>query len=135
MVWLAHKRFLKFLISVSFKRPALDESILEAIAADENVPLLEKRDIVRDLRFTFYSRTTETATAESDLSRAIEVIVTDQELARQMAQYEREVAARHSEEWMSDDDWERHQHIHSQRRAYSLRIQEYKANQEELLAA
>ncbi|WP_300399407.1 DNA primase [uncultured Sphingobium sp.] len=127
--------WLKFLISVSFKRPALDESILEAIAADENVPLLEKRDIVRDLRFTFYSRTTETATAESDLSRAIEVIVTDQELARQMAQYEREVAARHSEEWMSDDDWERHQHIHSQRRAYSLRIQEYKANQEELLAA
>ncbi len=127
--------WLKFLISVSFKRPALDESILEAIAADEDVPPLEIRDIVRDLRFTFYSRTTEAATAESDLSQAIEVIVTDQELARQMAQYEREVVARHSEEWMSDDDWERHQHIHSQRRAYSQRIQEYKSNQEELLAA
>lgn len=129
------KDWLDFLISISLKRPALEESVIDAIAVDEEISQLEKRDISRDLRFTFYSRRSESDVAESDLSEAIEVIVTDQELARQIAQYERDIAARHSENWMNQAEWDRHQRLYSQRRAYSQRIQEYKSNQEELLAA
>ena len=129
------QQWLKFLISVSLKRPALEESVIDAIVADGEVPALEKRDLTHDFRYTFYSKSAEANVAEADLSQAIEIIVTDQELARQLADYERDLAARHRESWMSEDEWARHQRIHSQRREYSQRIQEYKANQEELLAA
>ncbi len=127
--------WLQFLISISLKRPALEESVIEAIAGDEGVPTLELRDITHDFRYTFYSKNAESNTAEADLSQAIEVIVTDQELARQMAEYERHIVSRHKENWMNEDEWDRHQRLHSQRRAYSQRIQEYKSSQEELLAA
>ena len=117
------------------KRPALEESVIEVIAADSDIPPLEKRELTRDFRYTFYSKSSDAQVAEADLRQAIEIIVTDQELARQLDEYERDLATRHQENWMSEEEWTRHQRIHSQRREYSQRIQEYKANQEELLAA
>ena len=129
------QQWLNFLIAISLKRPALEESVIEVIAADSDIPPLEKRELTRDFRYTFYSKSSDAQVAEADLRQAIEIIVTDQELARQLDEYERDLATRHQENWMSEEEWTRHQRIHSQRREYSQRIQEYKANQEELLAA
>ena len=129
------EHWLQFLISISLKRPALEESVIDAIAADSSVPPLEVRDISNDLRFTFYSKNSDVDLAESDLSQAIEIIITDQEIARQMEAYERDIATRHRETWMNENEWERHQNLNSQRRAYSQRIQEYKAAQQDLMAA
>jgi DNA primase len=129
------REWLAFLINISIKRPALEESVIDAIAADKDVPSLEKRNIVNDLRFTFYSKSSDPTIAEADLAQAVEVIVTDQEIARQMTEYEEELRARPAENWMSDQEWERHQRLHSLRRAYTEKIQEYKSQQEDLLAA
>jgi len=127
-------RWKKILINASF-RNNLSESVIDAILAQSDVAPVEKWNITRDLRFTFFQRSADASTAQSDLSKVIELIAVEQELDRQIREYESRLNAMIGSDWMEERQWEAHKHLYDRKRFFDEQMREYKIYQEEQLAA
>ena len=127
-------RWRDILVNASF-RNFLNESVLDAILAESDIAPDVKWKITEDLRFTFICRSTDPDIAESDLGKVIEIIAVEQDLTRQINEYEKQLSSSHAGTWMTDQQWQVHKHLYSQKRALDEQVREFLDYQEELLAA
>lgn len=125
----------KLLINASLDRPAIEESLIDAILIDSTLPPIERRDIQNDLRFSFFSATADRELAEADLGEAINTLVIEQELTNELARYEAELYARTNESWVNEQDWQKRQELLAKKRLNDERVMAIKANVEEQLLA
>jgi len=125
-----------FIINLSIEKKHLDEMTILSQLEESELPLLPQRNLRDDLRYSFYSRAADTETAENDLRQAIEVLLTRQELDKQLAAYHGSLKHRWPDgSWMTEADWSRHQLLTEQKRQNDAAIRRYLDQQEQLLAA
>ena len=77
------KRWRNRLVEIAHYVPNLDEDIIDTILSDEMVPEIEKRDLRKDLAFSFYYRANERAV--DDLRKVISVCRQEQEIRNNLA--------------------------------------------------
>ncbi len=73
------------LVLASYDRPALEEDLIEAILASSDIQNIERRDLQRDLAFSFFFKSADPETAEADLKEVIQTLVVEQDLAARLA--------------------------------------------------
>lgn len=126
----------RFMIDLSIQKKNLDEDTILAQLGESETENLPKRDLRKHLRFSFFSRKTDAATAEQDLQQVIGWVLTYQELDRQIATYKDSLGARWSDEnWMDDAEWRTHQLLIEQKSRSEAAIRAYLENQVEDMAA
>jgi DNA primase len=81
------------------ERPNLDEDLIDEILNSSDVAPTQKRDITKDLAFSFFRRH-EPARGRLDLREVISTLVAEQELAKALTEADEKLKARtHSPEW------------------------------------
>lgn len=123
------------LISAIYKNPNLEEDAIEAILASSDLEPMEKRDLQRDLAFSFYHQAANQEEAEADLREAINALVIEQDLTVRLAALKAEPYAPEMDDasysrWVDaqvglQDELSRHQ----------IRLNELKSEAENQLAA
>jgi DNA primase len=79
-------RWRTYLVEAAYHHPELDEDAIDTILSDKDVAPIEKRDIRRDLAFSFFRK--DDARAQSDLREVINVTVSEQQIRETLAQAE-----------------------------------------------
>jgi DNA primase len=109
-------RWRNILVDAAYEQPELDEDALDTILAASDVSPIEKRDITKDLAFSFFRRGHERA--RSDLRWVIETCLQERLVRLALAQAEARFRAS-----CTDEDW-----IEAQRLSMELRSFEQKRN-------
>lgn len=123
------------LIGATIGRQSLEESAIDAILNDSSLPMIERRDIQQDLRFSFYSRHSDREIAEEDIGSVVNVLVKHQDLAAQLANFEATHYARDNDDWISEEEWREQQRLQELIRQNDDEVKAIKANIEEQLQA
>ena len=131
----ALKDWATLLIGASFDRPALEESLIEAILADSSVPEPERRNIAHDLRFSFFRAETDRTMAENDLGEVIKILVFEQEFTPKLERLKADLYARGDTGDIDEACWQEHLSLLQLKRQNDERLSELKANMEEQLMA
>ncbi|MEZ5656186.1 MAG: DNA primase [Sphingobium sp.] len=131
----ALKDWASLLIGASFDRPALEESLIEAILADSSVPEPERRNIAHDLRFSFFRAETDRTMAENDLGEVIKILVFEQEFTPKLERLKADLYARGDTGDIDEACWQEHLSLLQLKRQNDERLSELKANMEEQLMA
>jgi DNA primase len=87
---------------VVIERPDLDESALEAILDASDASPIEKRNIHKDLAFSFFGRKASPEKAKSDLVKVMTILVTEAEIDAALAEADKTYA-----DTFDDELWER----------------------------
>lgn len=106
------------LVRASFERPALEESLIDAIFNDNSLSPIERRDLQQDIRYSFYSADTEPEVAHGHLGQMIETLSFEQEFDPKLAQLTTELYARGGDDNVSEDEWQEHLRILSIQRQH-----------------
>lgn len=131
----ALKGWADLLIRASFERSVLEESLVEAILADRSLPDPERRDITRDLRFSFFRADTDRQLAESDLNEVINILLFEQEFAPKLERLRADLYAQGATHDIDEARWQEHLSLIALKRQNDERLRELKANIEEQLMA
>lgn len=123
------------LIRASFERSALEESLVEAILADRSLPDPERRDITRDLGFSFFRADADRELAESDLSEVINILMFEQEFTPKLERLRADLYAQGATHDIDEARWQEHLSLITLKRQNDERLRELKANIEEQLMA
>ena len=123
------------MIRASFQRPALEESLIEAILADTSLPEPERRNIAHDLRFSFFRADTDRDLAESDLGEVITIILFEQEFTPKLERLKADLYAQGGNGDIDEASWQEHLSLIALKRQNDERLLELKANIEEQLMA
>jgi DNA primase len=110
------KRWFEILTDAVLERPYLDEDLVEAILASSDIAPIEKRDLARDLGFSFFRRG-DPAKAKDDLKEVIATLVRERRVAAALE----EANARFAE---ANDPhlWEEQQRWSTEKQEISARI-------------
>lgn len=130
----ALKQWADLLIGASFERPALEESLVDAILQDASLPEPERRNIYRDLGFSFFKADADRETAERDLGEVISILLFEQEFTPKLERLTADLYAR-GDESMDEARWQEHLALITLKRRNDERLRELKANIEEQLMA
>lgn len=125
----------KLLIGASFARPALEESLIEAILTDASVPEPERRNITHDLRFSFFRAEADRHMAEKDLGEVINILLFEQEFTPKLERLKADLYARGDTIDIDEGRWQEHLSLLQLKRQNDERLSELKANMEEQLMA
>lgn len=131
----ALRDWMSLLIGASFERRALEESLIDAILTDASLPEPERRNITRDLRFSFFRADADRAVAENDLAEVINILLFEQEYAPKLERLTADLYARGDDEGMDETLWQQHLDLIAYKRRNDERLKELKANIEEQLMA
>jgi DNA primase len=123
------------LVSASYDRPALEEDLIEAILAGSDVDPVERRNLQRDLAFSFYHKSAEASTAETDLCEVIDRLVFNQDLAAKLAAVEADLYAAVQEDEAYARHIEQRDRLRTEKQRNDERLIELKSNAENWLAA
>jgi DNA primase len=123
------------LVSASYDRPALEEDLIEAILAGSDVDPVERRNLQRDLAFSFYHRSAEASTAETDLCEVIDRLAFNQDLAAKLAAVEADLYAAVQEDEAYARHIEQRDRLRTEKQRNDERLIELKSNAENWLAA
>jgi DNA primase len=113
------KRWFEILTNAVLERPFLDEDLVEAILASSDIAPIEKRDLSRDLGFSFYRRG-DPERAKQDLKEVIVTLVAERRVAAALE----EANARFAEA-NEGHLWEEQKHWSSEKQRISTRISEF----------
>jgi len=131
----AHRQWARLLISASFERPALEESLVDAILQDASLPEPERRSINHDLCFSFFRADGDRAMAESDLGEVINILLFEQEFTPKLERLKADLYA-HGDDGMDEARWQEHLSLITLKQRNDERLRELKANiEEQMLAA
>ncbi len=131
----ALKAWANLLIRASFERSALEESLIEAILADRSLTDPERRDLTRDLRFSFFRADADRELAENDLSEVINIMLFEQEFAPKLERLRTDLYAQRETHDIDETRWQEHLSLITLKRQNDERLRELKANIEEQLMA
>ncbi len=131
----ALKEWCALLIRASFERPALEESLIDAILTDASLPEPERRNIAHDLRFSFFSAETDRSMAEADLGEVINILVFEQEYPPKLERLTAALYAHRDDDGIYEALWQEHLGLIASKRQNDERLRELKANMEEQLMA
>jgi DNA primase len=123
------------LVSASYDRPALEEDLIEAILAGSDVDPVERRNLQRDLAFSFYHKSAEASTAETDLCEVIDRLAFNQDLAAKLAAVEADLYAAVQEDEAYARHIEQRDRLRTEKQRNDERLIELKSNAENWLAA
>lgn len=124
------------LVQASFERPALEESLIDAILADSTLSDVERRNIQHDLGFSFFRRHCDPATAEADLAEVINILVFEQEFRPKLERLSGSLYAQGSDAEVNEAEWQEHLALIAVKRRNDERLNDLKANiEEQMLAA
>jgi DNA primase len=123
------------LVSASYDRPALEEDLIEAILAGSDVDPVERRNLQRDLAFSFYHKSAEPTAAETDLCEVIDRLVFNQDLAAKLAAVEADLYAAVQEDEAYARHIEQRDRLRTEKQRNDERLIELKSNAENWLAA
>jgi DNA primase len=123
------------LVSASYDRPALEEDLIEAILAGSDVDHVERRNLQRDLAFSFYHKSAEASTAETDLCEVIDRLAFNQDLAAKLAAVEADLYAAVQEDEAYARHIEQRDRLRTEKQRNDERLIELKSNAENWLAA
>lgn len=123
------------LIRASFERPALEESLIDAILADASLAEPERRSIARDMAFSFYRADGDKEVAEKDLGEVINLLVFEQEYPPKLERLTTELYAHRDDDTRYEALWQDHLSLIASKRQNDERLKELKANIEEQLMA
>jgi len=90
-------RWMQVLTDAAFDGGELDESLIATILAQSDVSPIERRDLTRDLAFSFYHHDVEQAQAEDDLKQVIHILDWEREIALSIREANERFAADMSE--------------------------------------
>jgi DNA primase len=94
------------LIQAFNERPDLDEALIDTILECSEVDPIEKRDLTRDLAFSFFHLSDGRGKQESDLRQVIATLVAERNIEIALAQAsERFKAATDSHEYVEQQEW------------------------------
>tara|TARA_R110000782_G_scaffold167129_8_gene259254 strand:- start:4254 stop:6113 length:1860 start_codon:yes stop_codon:yes gene_type:complete len=129
----ALRDWVTLLIRASFERPALEESLIDAILTDASLSEPERRNISRDMRFSFYKADADASVAEQDLGEVINILLFEQEYPPKLERLTAELYARGEDEGIDEALWQEHLGLIAYKRQNDERLMELKANIEEQL--
>ena len=72
-------------VQAAYQRPELEEDAIEAILVSADLDPIERRELQRDLSFSFYHKAADRHEAETDLSEVIKALVIEQDLTARLA--------------------------------------------------
>ena len=130
----AFRQWTDLLIAASFERPALEESLVDAILQDASLPDPERRSLNRDLRFSFFRAGADRETAEQDLGEVISILLFEQDFTPKLERLTADLYAR-GDEGMDETRWQEHLSLITLKRRNDERLRELKANIEEQMMA
>jgi DNA primase len=111
------------LLEAIYERPDLDEDAVSAILGESDVSPIERRDLQRDLGFSFFRQRDGSIQALSDLREVINAMNADRELALAL-----EEAMARFKESMNEDLWDNQQRLQEAKLAASERLQDLAAS-------
>jgi DNA primase len=113
------KRWFEILADAVLERPFLDEDLVEAILASSDIGPIEKRDLTRDLGFSFFRRK-EPRRAKQELKEVIATLVAERRVAAAL----QEANARFAEA-NEAHLWEEQKRWSSEKQKISAKLSEY----------
>jgi hypothetical protein len=124
------------LIRASFERPALEESLIDAILSDSSLSDMERRNIQHDLHFSFFRTGVDEEMAENDLGEVINILLFEQEFCPKLERLSTALYARGGDAEINEAEWLEHLELIAIKRRNDERLNDLKANiEEQLLAA
>ena len=130
----AHRQWARLLISASFERSALEESLIDAILQDASLPEQERRNIKHDLSFSFFRADADRSMAESDLGEVINILLFEQEFVPKLERLKADLYA-NGDDGMDEARWQDHLSLITLKQRNDERLRELKANIEEQMMA
>ena len=83
------RRWRQVILTAVSERPELDEDALQTILDSSDASPIEKRNIQRDLAFSFFSRMADEETARSDLLKVMTILVAEAQIDAALAEADR----------------------------------------------
>jgi DNA primase len=123
------------LVSASYERPALEEDLIEAILASSDIRKPERRDLQHDLAFSFFFKSSDRQTAETDLIEVIRTLVVEQDLAARLAALATELYAPEMDDAAYGRKLDEHHGLLKELMQYRERLALLRADAENWLAA